>query len=1059
MTTLDELVLAEPDPTFGLPAQMTYGVGQWRFVLELADPSAGTDVEWFDITDDMTGLDITRGADEPAGPYRACVATLELKADDDRYAPWNPDTSDMFGVHVQLGAGLLIRAGWIRVNSGVVVGWIPRFTNRVESWTDTTYALGQLRRHTIITRDLLSDLVNSPIGTLTAENWTDRIGSILAAGDWPFGYDMYGAMQWDDTGLVDVLTLPDRPANDSAYDELQQSIDPCGLIGMTDRRGKLLFRPQHGDTFHAGFFALPGTTGDDWTDPTPTRFSYKAPDDDGIAYAIDWNKATPFGLDDDERGVTNHLKVSDPTPAVYDVDDPTSIQRYGRQSSVRSWMVANDTVVDDILARRAFSSLQARPLTTTVDMTNFLPNAVLVDYDHPVEIYHQTAAGRAVVVATGRARTIVERIYPRGWTSWNWEMEVVADIDQYTVNEEMLPPEDLAIEALTDTDVEFSWTDPTQLIEPTHTQVRISGAMLWVDAPYPLAAMTWEGLEPDTSYTFDVRYIRVVDGLITNFSPTTSISFTTDEATGPTVDADLDVDVPAPDPGCMTDWELQESEDGTTWTTIESGTTSTGGTIVYDTDLLVPGNLYRFRAREDCSGVFGDWEISKQFVPECTGPLIAPPEPFDDGSLVCYVPRVCPPDTIVEAVSSFDGYKGPAFGGVILTGSGSQHWVGSSATTGGVVATGTAPDALGLTSDRTIAMKLTPQNEELAAFRVGGMTVGARVSGSDYVPWASIVLVDGSTLEAEGTANLSTTLATHVIAATYEEATGELTLFVDEAPVAVETADAPGPTSNPVSVTWTLTLPADSWATDCAAWSTLVLTALAPDEISGLEWWVDAADAATITASGSNLTQWQDKSGNARHLNTSYNGAPQTGTRTVNGLNVIDFTPNDDISRASGQFMQALSALTLIVVALTDITNNQVIIGEANTANNSDQYRLAFSATGGAVNFGGRPTASGTGWTYGGGTDVSDGTLHVIAATENGTDSYLRLDGAAEASNLGFTEGTWGTLNVLSVGCLVRSSDTQFLDGAIAEIVAYDRVLTADELAGVTNYLKGKWGI
>jgi hypothetical protein len=59
---------------------------------------------------------------------------------------------------------------------------------------------------------------------------------------------------------------------------------------------------------------------------------------------------------------------------------------------------------------------------------------------------------------------------------------------------------------------------------------------------------------------------------------------------------------------------------------------------------------------------------------------------------------------------------------------------------------------------------------------------------------------------------------------------------------------------------------------------------LAPD------LWLDAADTTTITESGGSVSQWNDLSGNGRHL-TQGTGAlqPTTGASTVNGFNVLDF--------------------------------------------------------------------------------------------------------------------------------------------------------------------------
>lgn len=59
-----------------------------------------------------------------------------------------------------------------------------------------------------------------------------------------------------------------------------------------------------------------------------------------------------------------------------------------------------------------------------------------------------------------------------------------------------------------------------------------------------------------------------------------------------------------------------------------------------------------------------------------------------------------------------------------------------------------------------------------------------------------------------------------------------------------------------------------------------------PEQIS-TRVWLDAADTSTIIKSGSNVSRWNDKSGNNNYA-TGYN-SPQSGVATQNGKNVIRF--------------------------------------------------------------------------------------------------------------------------------------------------------------------------
>lgn len=65
--------------------------------------------------------------------------------------------------------------------------------------------------------------------------------------------------------------------------------------------------------------------------------------------------------------------------------------------------------------------------------------------------------------------------------------------------------------------------------------------------------------------------------------------------------------------------------------------------------------------------------------------------------------------------------------------------------------------------------------------------------------------------------------------------------------------------------------------------------------------WLDAADAATITESGGLVSQWSDKSGNARHA-TQANSAiqPTVQAEAQNGLDVIRYVIDDKLDFAAG---------------------------------------------------------------------------------------------------------------------------------------------------------------
>lgn len=863
MTTIAELVDETPAATRGVAAGFEYGTGVWRHVVELADPSAGSSVEWFDITEWFTGYDYTRGADSYLGRYRAGVVNMDLFAGDDRFAPWNEDTSDTFGVHVSLGPGLLIRSGFILVSGGVVTDWNPRFTCKVEFWGDASYSQGKVRQHRIVARDTMTALVNVPIPADTEENWTDRIGSVLTAAGWEYGSTIYGPTT---IGGVGVLPLPDRDAQSSAINELDASTDPAGAVWYTNRKGELIVRASVYDTWQAGRFDPGGAAGTPYPVPDPVVFAWWSctgetpPGDYGdldtattSAYAVDTRGIDPFGLDRSERGVINHVVVTSPS-GTFDDDDPTSIQRYDRQTLQASWITANDFAAADILAARANATLEARPLTATVDLTRFHPGPAEVDYLDPVEVWHRNGNGLEVH-ASGWLRSYRELVRPVGCDT-DWTITYTLDVFEATSrNPFLLPVTDLELTTVTDLAATFTWGNPTQVIDPTHTQIRMNGGA-WTTTAYPLTGVTWSGLTPYTAYEFEVRLIRVDDTIVTHFSPTRSVIFITDTPDDPFVDGpdtpggDVDVTFPPPDEDCTLEWELQSSPDGTTWTTIDDGeVTEPPYTLTYDTSTLDDELYYRFRSREVCGGVPGAWHNSNPFVVNCLPVSQLGVPPFDDANLVAYWPQVCN-TTVEEAVSDEPMTLGGAFDRVDFDAAGLpvMHSYGE-----GVIGSGVQPVTVAGSSDLTIACRLSvgvlPSSAEPIIFGYGGLYFRVETSGGGYLVTGHCIEAGVGTITIGGGPTVLALDTEYTLTLTHDVG-GTLSLYVDGAleDASVSSIGARGGTFGGL---YQIGAPADSWVTDCAVWDTVLTpTPPGPPFTGGTESDAGGYHYHTFTTSG-----------------------------------------------------------------------------------------------------------------------------------------------------------------------------------------------------------------
>jgi hypothetical protein len=230
---------------------------------------------------------------------------------------------------------------------------------------------------------------------------------------------------------------------------------------------------------------------------------------------------------------------------------------------------------------------------------------------------------------------------------------------------------------------------------------------------------------------------------------------------------------------------------------------------------------------------------------------------------------------------------------------------------------------------------------------------------------------------------------------------------------------------------------------------------LAPD------LWLDASDASTITASSGSVSQWTDKSPNAwAFVQATGANQPVTGTRTQNGLNVIDFTPNQFLSGGDILDLGSSSFSAFAVVKTDGTSGNGALFGKTfNTATNglygplrdSGNLLSTYYVTG---NPGQLSTSAST----------SNPLMLSIVLYRAGSaaSQVVRLSGGVNSvSRNSFTDLTTTSLNTSADWQIGRygNSTTVDLNGWIAEIVFLLRTATSDEVQSIETYLRAKWAI
>lgn len=211
-----------------------------------------------------------------------------------------------------------------------------------------------------------------------------------------------------------------------------------------------------------------------------------------------------------------------------------------------------------------------------------------------------------------------------------------------------------------------------------------------------------------------------------------------------------------------------------------------------------------------------------------------------------------------------------------------------------------------------------------------------------------------------------------------------------------------------------------------------------------LALWLDASDAATVTI-GTGVSQWADKSGNARHVSQATGTAqPTYSLAAQNGLNVISFGGTDDKLFNSGSFNFG-NAFTVGMVATphNGVNGYLLRLGGALTASWAviSEYGPAYEVyTGNA----GTPR-----FQVGGTTDTG---YHTLVISRNGAGQTSIYDGSASGSGSGTSDATAGRIDV-------GASDVgDFSVASIAEIVVTSGVLSAGDATALSSYLRSKWG-
>lgn len=225
-----------------------------------------------------------------------------------------------------------------------------------------------------------------------------------------------------------------------------------------------------------------------------------------------------------------------------------------------------------------------------------------------------------------------------------------------------------------------------------------------------------------------------------------------------------------------------------------------------------------------------------------------------------------------------------------------------------------------------------------------------------------------------------------------------------------------------------------------------------PLTTGGLTVWLDATDATTLSLSGQEVLQWDDKSGNLHHATpASAANRPTLVAGGINGLPTVRFDL-DPMNVAGNLGIAGGQDRTIIAVMdYTALVNNNEMIGTGTNAmidfgtfNQSQRLRLRDD------------TASGSGNIYSGAGSFPTGTSLLSVRALSGGGTVAERNGATLFDDP-------GSFQHYAIGGNLQVGGANFggreYQGDISELLVFDRALTNAELNDVGHALQQKYGI
>lgn len=227
---------------------------------------------------------------------------------------------------------------------------------------------------------------------------------------------------------------------------------------------------------------------------------------------------------------------------------------------------------------------------------------------------------------------------------------------------------------------------------------------------------------------------------------------------------------------------------------------------------------------------------------------------------------------------------------------------------------------------------------------------------------------------------------------------------------------------------------------------TVSATLWTPAEIT-TALWLDAADSTTITLNGSTVSEWRDRSGNARHAVQATASKQPTNGGDFNGINALSFDGGDALETA--ELFDSPSSVGMMFAAVdhSSGTNRTIMSTRQSSATNGWTWRINSSSEITYFHTGYAPSVTAT----------RNGGKNILGIVRNELSVVHSVDGSIGSASSISGYATSG-YNKTAIGA-ENSGTTSYFLGLIGEVVVVSGSVDTTTRQKIEGYLAHKWGL